>query len=233
MAQPELVRNCQERVRRNNSFEKEKWLQAISVKEVTNPHLKEMILNYFISEGYESAAENFAQESGLNLGERNIEIIKTKDRIRSSLQNRDIESVIEKLDKLNPDILKNNVELKLSLELVNYCKLIQNGDYDSALEFMRQNMTGYMQDQKYSKLIEEHLLLLATKEPSKSPSSDLLSDSRLLDLNTKINKELNNRMDAELIVMMKLLKWMEKRLNTKNSKVPKLMNLSKLKFNLL
>ena len=50
-------------------------------------------------------------------------------------------------------------------------------------------------------------------------------------MNTQINKELNERKEAEIIVMMKLMKWMEKRLNS-GLKVPKLTSLSKLKFSL-
>ena len=229
MRQQELVREAEERVKRNNSFDKDKWLAALSVKTISNPRLKEMILNYFVSEGYEAAAGCFAKEAGLDLGERNIEIIRIKDRIRQALQKKDVDQVKQELDQFNPEILAQNEEISLNLDLVTFRHMVQNQEFEKALDFIRSIGLPYLEKNKYTSLIEDHLLLLALKYLSKSPSADLLSDSKLLDLNTRINKELNQRMEAEIIVMMKLMKWMEKRLDA-NLKVPKLTNLSKLQF---
>lgn len=227
----ELVRECQERVKRNNSFNKDKWLSSIGIKTESNPYLKEMILNYFVSEGYETAAESFAKEAGLKLGQRNSEIIRIKDKIRIALQNREIEHVKTELNAFNPELLKQNTELLLHLDLINYRNLVQTGQFDEALDFIRDKTTEYLDQNKHVALIEEHLLLLTLKDWSKGPSASLLEESRILDLNTQINKELNERKEAEIIVMMKLMKWMEKRLNS-GLKVPKLTSLSKLKFSL-
>lgn len=229
MALPELVRECELRVKRNVSFEKEEWVKAISAKSVSDGRIRQMILNYFISEGYQSAAEMFAKESGLQLGRGNQEIIRIKDRIRSCLQRCSVAEVIEELDRFNPSILKDNEELLLNLHLVTYCRMIRSGDFEAALEFITEKAQKYMEENRFAPLIEDHLLLLVLKDPLKGPSAELLSESRILDLNTRINKELNQRMDAEIIVMMKLMKWMEKRLNQKG-KVPRISDLSKLQF---
>ena len=228
-SKPELVRECEDRVRRNNSFDKEKWIKSISAKSVADGSLRSMILNYFISEGYESSAAMFAEEAGLVLGERNKEIIRIKDRVRQSLQDKQFDLVIEELNRYNSDLLQNNEEVMLNIQLLKYCDMIKKNEYDNALEFITEKTQGYLEKNKYTSLIEDHLLLIVMKDPMKSPSAHLLSESRVLDLNTRINKELNQRMDAEIIIMMKLMKWMEKRLN-KNGKVPKLTNLSKLHF---
>lgn len=225
------MREAEERVRRNNSFVKERWLAAISVKTESNPRLKEMILDYFVAEGYESAAECFAKEAGLPLGDRKVEIIRVKDRVRKALQARDVDSVKTELNQFNPDILARNEELALHLELVTFRRLVEAQDFDGALDFIRRVGMPYLERNQQTALIEEHLLLLSLREAAKTPAADLLSDSRLLDLNTRINRELNDRMDAEIIAMMKLMKWMEKRLDA-NLKVPKLLNLSKLQFGL-
>ena len=227
----ELIREAEERSKRNNSFHNEQWLEAISVKTVTNPHLKEMILNYFISEGYESAAAQFAQEAGLGLGQRNIDLIRIKDRIRKALHQRKISEVVSELNQFDPTILQNNSELSLMLNLVTFCGLIQQQQFDEALLFIQEKAKPFLDANQHTALIEEHLLLLLFKDQSKGPAANLLTESRLLDLNTRINKELNQRMDAEIIILMKLMKWMEKRLNDK-FKVPKLTNLSKLQFSL-
>lgn len=231
MRQQELVREAEDRVKRNNSFNKDKWLAAISVKTVSNPRLKEMILNYFVSEGYETAAACFAKEAGLTLGERKIEIIRIKDRIRHSLQMKDVDKVKAELAQFNPEILAKNDELVLQLDLVTFRHMVQNQEFEDALEYIRKIGLPHLEKNQNVGLIEEHLLLLSLKDPSKSPSSELLMESRLLDLNSRINKELNHRMDPEIIAMMKLMKWMEKRLDS-GVKVPKLQNLSKLQFSL-
>lgn len=231
MAQLELIRECQARVKRNNSFNKDKWLGAIGIKTESNPHLKEMILNYFVSEGYETAAESFAKEASLKLGERNSEIIRIKDKIRTALQSRDIEQVKVELNTFSPALLKENTELLLHLDLIKFRNLVHLGQFEEALDFIRDITEDYLEQNKHVALIEEHLLLLALKDPSKGPSAHLLEESRILDLNTQINKELNERKEAEIIVMMKLMKWMEKRLNT-SLKVPRLTNMSQLKFSL-
>lgn len=227
----EMVRECEARVKRNVSFDRAKWIQAISVKSVTNSYLKEMILNYLVSEGYESAATKFAEESGLELGERNSELIKVKDKVRTALKARDISQVIQTLNEFSPQLLTSNPEIELRLHLVSFCQMVQIGEFDQALDFIREKAQHFMESGQHIDLIDEHMMLLLSKEPAKGPSGYLLNESRLLDLNTRINKELNERMDAELIVLMKLTKWMESRLNQKN-KVPELTNFAKLQFSL-
>lgn len=227
----EMLRECEARVKRNISFDRDKWIQAISVKSVTNSYLKEMILNYLVSEGYENAASTFASESGLDLGERNSELIKVKDRVRMALKVKDVSQVITALNEFNSELLLNNPELGLRLHLVTFCDLVQKEKFDDALEFIREKAEPFLEAGQYVDLIDEHMMLLVCKDIAKSPSAHLLSESRLLDLNTRINKELNERMDAELIVLMKLTKWMETRLNQKH-KVPQLTNFAKLQFSL-
>ena len=231
MAEPDMIKEVKERVRRNNSFSVDKWMSSISVKTESNDHLKHMILNYFVSEGYESAANHFAKEAGLKLGERNVELIRIKDKIRLALHKRNVTEVIEELNKFDASILMNNELMTLQLDLVTFCGMIISLKFEEALDFIRDKAMTHLEAGEHIELIETHLQLLSMKDPMKSPAASLLSDGTILDLNTQINKELNQRLDAEIIALLKLVKWMERRLSAK-MKVPKLANVSKLQFSL-
>lgn len=79
--------------------------------------LNSVIMDYLISEGYPSAAEKFALEANIQL---NVDVDSIRDRveIRNAIYGGDIQSAVEKINELNPQVsLKSKFDSRLRLEV--------------------------------------------------------------------------------------------------------------------
>ena len=66
-------------------------------------HINTLVMDYLVSEGYPSAAQNFALEA--NVQPRvDIESIEERVVIRNAIYGGDIQTAIEKINELNPQV---------------------------------------------------------------------------------------------------------------------------------
>ena len=65
--------------------------------------INSLVMDYLVSEGYPSAAQNFAQEA--NIQPRvDAESIQERVEIRNAIHGGDIQTAIEKINELNPQV---------------------------------------------------------------------------------------------------------------------------------
>lgn len=86
-------------------------------------------MDYLISEGYPSAAEKFALEANIQL---NVDADSIRDRveIRNAIYGGDIQSAVEKINELNPQVSlvylvqafdSSTLNVPLHLAMIRYC----------------------------------------------------------------------------------------------------------------
>lgn len=69
-----------------------------------------------------------------------LESISDRMSIRASIQQGDVESAIEKVNDLNPEILDTHPDLMFHLKQQQLIELIKKGDILQALEFAQEEM---------------------------------------------------------------------------------------------
>ncbi len=65
--------------------------------------LNSVIMDYLISEGYPSAAQKFALEANIQL-KVDVDCIRERVDIRNAIYTGDMQSAIEKINELNPEV---------------------------------------------------------------------------------------------------------------------------------
>ncbi|KAI5804964.1 CTLH/CRA C-terminal to lish motif domain-containing protein [Geopyxis carbonaria] len=97
-------------------------------------------MNYLINEGYQAAALNFAKEANLT-PQVDWATMDERLRIRNEIHRGNIQSAIERINVLHPEILDTDPSLHFSLlrlqliELIRKCTASPDGDITPALDF--------------------------------------------------------------------------------------------------
>jgi hypothetical protein len=96
-------------------------------------------MNYLVIEGYKDAAESFALECGLK---PNIDLESINDRmkIRTALQDGDVDSAMQQVNDLNVDILDSQPALLFQLQRQKLIELIRQGKVSEAIEFAQEEL---------------------------------------------------------------------------------------------
>ena len=66
-------------------------------------HINSLVMDYLVSEGYPSAAQNFALEANIQ-PKVDIESIEERVVIRNAIYGGDIQTAIERINELNPQV---------------------------------------------------------------------------------------------------------------------------------
>ena len=66
-------------------------------------HINTLVMDYLVNEGYPSAAQNFALEANIQ-PRADIESIQERVEIRNAIYGGDIQTAIEKINELNPQV---------------------------------------------------------------------------------------------------------------------------------
>lgn len=70
-----------------------------------NSLINTLVMDYLVSEGYPSAAQNFALEANIQ-PRADVESIQERVEIRNAMYGGDIQTAIEKINELNPQVCK-------------------------------------------------------------------------------------------------------------------------------
>lgn len=133
------------------------WDKALSRQvNLSRTDLNRLVMDYLVIEGYQSAAEAFAQESGLQPSV-DLASIATRMHIRTAVQSGDIETAIGQVNELDPDVLDRDPALFFRLQQQRLIELIRQGHVLDALAFAADELAP---------LCEENPLLLPQLEKS-------------------------------------------------------------------
>lgn len=105
---------------------------------VSKTDLNHLVMNYLINEGYQKAALNFAKEAGISL---DFPAMDERIKIRNDIHSGNIQSAIERINCLHPELLDTDPSLHFSLlrlqliELIRKCTAVPDGDITPALDF--------------------------------------------------------------------------------------------------
>jgi hypothetical protein len=191
-------------------------------------------MNYLVIEGYKDATESFTLECGLK---PNIDLESINDRmkIRTALQDGDVDSAMQQVNDLDEDILDSQPALLFQLQRQKLIELIRQGKVSEAIEFAQEELApkgeehvrfsqpGQLTQPKPEFLPElEKTMALLAFTPDTLASSPLAS---LLDmgqrqktageLNAAILTSQQQDKDPKLPALLKLMLWGQNLLDEK------------------
>ena len=187
-------------------------------------------MEYLVREGFREAAQKFQQETGINPG-LEPSVMESQIKIRHAIESGDVQTAVESVNDLDPDILDNNAQLFFHLQLQQLLEYIRRGDLEGALAYAQGELAARGDENpKFLGELEEALALLAYDEPSKCPFSGLLQHSQRLRVVSEINSAILGTQGKEggsqLSMLMKLVLWAQQQLEKKNVAFPKLNSVS-------
>ena len=128
-----------EKEKTKKTISPQEWQKSLSQVKVSKQNLNKLILNYFIIEGFKSAAEKFAQEANLDPSVE-LESITDRMNIRNAVQDGDIDQAVERVNDLDPEILDTNPRLYFHLQQQKLIEFIRMGKISEAILFAQQEL---------------------------------------------------------------------------------------------
>ncbi|PIA14214.1 hypothetical protein COEREDRAFT_82890 [Coemansia reversa NRRL 1564] len=196
----------------------EEWESKMSEVPIAKGDLNQLVMNYLIIEGYKDAAQKFSEESGLT-SNVDLESIEERMQIRFAVQRGDIQTAIERVNELNPDILDTNPRLCFHLLLQHLIELIRKGEDEKALEFAQDKLAPHGEEHpELLRELEKTMALLAF-DTKKSPLGDLLDFSHRQKTANELNAALlaasSQPKEPKLPALLQLLAWTQAQLDEK------------------
>ncbi|KAJ3167707.1 hypothetical protein HDU88_002154 [Geranomyces variabilis] len=205
----------------------EEWERKLADVSVSKHDLNKLVMNYLVIEGYKDAAEKFSLESGLQPG---IDLSSIQDRmsIRNAIQAGDVESAIERVNDLDPEILDTNPKLYFHLQQQRLIELIKAGRIAEAIEFAQEELAPRGEENpEFLEELEKTMALLAFEEASRSPLAYLIEYAQrqktASELNSAILTAQCQEKDPKLPSLLKMLVWAQNQLDEKAT-YPKITN---------
>ncbi|CAM9182988.1 unnamed protein product, partial [Ectocarpus fasciculatus] len=119
-----------------------------------------LVLEYFIVNGNQRAAECFAHESGATAGP-SLDTIDNRVRINELICAGDVEAAVVELNRIDRRILEDNPGLHFSLTIQQYIEILRGGASMAALEFARTALSPFADmNEEYAADIQKGLSLL-------------------------------------------------------------------------
>ena len=108
--------------------------------------------------------------------------------IRSALQGGDVETAIERVNDLDPEILEHNAELMFHLQQQRFIEFIRNGQINEALEFAQDKLAPKGEDNpSFLEEFERTVSLLVFENPGASPMASLLDSGHRAKTASELN----------------------------------------------
>ncbi|KAI4165411.1 MAG: hypothetical protein LQ342_000820 [Letrouitia transgressa] len=189
-------------------------------------------MDYFISEGYPSAAQKFAAEA--NIQPRvDDESVQQRVEIRNAIYGGDIQSAIEKINELNPQVLEQNSSLHFALlrlqlvELIRVCVADPTADIMPAIDFATAHLAPRAPtNPEFLEDLERTMALLIFPPDKMAPSlATLLDPSLRKEVAKRVNEALlqsqNERTKAKIFDLVRLRAWSESKAREAERCIPK------------
>ncbi|KAI9265992.1 CTLH/CRA C-terminal to lish motif domain-containing protein [Sporodiniella umbellata] len=219
--------NSVENDKKRKTISKEEWEKRLDEVKVNKQDLNQVVMNYLVVEGYRDAAEQFGHESGLE-PTADLQSIQQRMEIRQAVQSGDIDTAIDLVNDLNPEILDTNPELTFHLQQQRLIEFIRQGAFQEALEFATEEMAPRGEEHpEFLEELERTMALLAFQDVVDSPVQDLLHSGQRQktagELNAAILVNQSQEKDSKLPSLLKMLAWSQSQLD-KRMNYPKIEN---------
>ncbi|KAI9045043.1 uncharacterized protein KD926_010366 [Aspergillus affinis] len=198
--------------------------------------INDLVMDYLITNGYPAAAKKFAVEANIQ-PKTDVESIQERVAIRTAIHSGNIQSAIEKINELNPQILDENPSLHFALlrlqlvELIRTCTSQPNGDISPALEFATSHLAPRAPtNPQFLEDLERTLALLIFPIENLTPSlAPLLHPDLRKEIATRVNEAIlqsqGARKEARLRNLVKLRAWAEQKAREAKKDLPEKLDL--------
>lgn len=201
-------------------FSAGEWAEFMSRQRVPKRYLDDVLLEYFIVNGYKEVAATLATESGAS--DRAREALSAMDHraaIRDAVSKGRMEEAMERIKQVAPDLLKSDTELRFRLLQQQFLEQVRVGDTDAALRIAVEELRDVARTTpKLQRALEGTMAVLAFPDPTTSPVRHLLSLDQRAQTARYINEALlavtGQPTEARLPTLLKLLARSQKRLRT-------------------
>ncbi|KAL4760533.1 uncharacterized protein BDW70DRAFT_137723 [Aspergillus foveolatus] len=192
--------------------------------------MNRLVMDYLVTNGYPAAAQKFALEA--NIEPVDVDSIRERVDIRTAIYSGNIQTAIEKINELNPQILDENPSLHFSLlrlqlvELIRSCSLNPDGDITPALDFATSQLAPRAPtNPQFLEDLEKTLALLIYPKENLTPSlAPLLHSDLRRDIYSKVNaailQDQGARTEALLCDFARLYAWAEQKAREAKKDIP-------------
>ncbi|RDI78398.1 hypothetical protein Vi05172_g11614 [Venturia inaequalis] len=178
-----------------------------------------VIMDYLIKEGYPDSARKFAMEANIKQKPEE-ESIRTRVAIRNAIHSGDIQTAIEHINELNPNILDSDSQLHFALLRLQLVELIRNSSssagIEPALKFATQQLAPRASTSKefLHDLERTMALLVFTPDPSNPQDAELLKPDLRMEVADRVNQAILARQGTS--VEAKIKEWIRARAWSEN-----------------
>ncbi|KAF2708832.1 hypothetical protein K504DRAFT_433400 [Pleomassaria siparia CBS 279.74] len=191
-----------------------------------------VIMDYLISEGYPRAAEKFAKEANMILPVEE-ESIQSRVEIRKAIHAGDIDTAVNKINDLNPQILDTDPALHFALlrlqliELIRTCTSTATSDITPALNFASSQLApraatnpDFLKDLE----LTMSLLIFLPSDNLQPQLAELLKPSLRRDIASRVNEailcSMGARGEARIRSLVRLRLWAETKARDSGKDLP-------------
>eukprot|EP00357_Protocruzia_adherens_P037239 CAMPEP_0115017742 /NCGR_PEP_ID=MMETSP0216-20121206/28324_1 /TAXON_ID=223996 /ORGANISM="Protocruzia adherens, Strain Boccale" /LENGTH=234 /DNA_ID=CAMNT_0002388669 /DNA_START=61 /DNA_END=765 /DNA_ORIENTATION=- len=215
-----MASNNRESDGNRRSISTDEWEDKLQKVKIPKSDINMIVMNYLIKEGYKEAAEIFQRESGTDVEPHDLGLINSRMEIREAVQRGDIETAIDLVNNLNPEVLDKNSGLYFSLEQQKFIELLKADKQEEALLFAQESLAQKAEENpEFLPELEKTMCLLGFNELSQSPMSHLVENSQRQKVASELNAAILDsfclQKDSILPTLLKLLLWSQNRLKEK------------------
>ncbi|KAF2265835.1 hypothetical protein CC78DRAFT_532208 [Lojkania enalia] len=191
-----------------------------------------VVMDYLISEGYPRAAHKFAKEANIQLPVQE-DSIQSRVEIRRAIHAGDIDTAINKINDINPQILDTDPALHFALlrlqliELIRSCTSSAQSDITPALTFASSQLApraatnpAFLKDLE----LTMSLLIFLPAETLQPQLADLLNPSLRREVASRVNEAILTNMgargEARLRSLVRLRLWAEQKARETGKDLP-------------
>lgn len=207
-----------------------KWEEKVKSYHLPRAELNKLVMEYLAKEGFKDAVLAFQSETGIEPG-FNMSIMDDQIKIREAVEAGRIETAVELVNEVDPEILDTNSKLYFHLQQQQLLELIKKGDMEKVLEFASTELSARGEESpEFLEELEQTLSLLAFADISTCPFAELLKPAQKLKVVSELNTGLLASQDQEpsskLATLMQLVVWAQGQLEKKGVTFPKLANIT-------
>lgn len=203
------------------------------VDDVKSPKsdINALILDYLVMEGYPNAAAKFKKEANLQPHPAD-DSIRRRQQIQQFIHTGSIQSAIEMLNDLDPEVLDNDPTLHFAIlrlqlvELIRSCTAAPGGDITPALDFATTHLGPRAPtDPRFLKDLEETMALLILPHNDLDPAlAALLHPDLRREVADNVNKAIldhqAHRREAAIRQLVRMRAWAENTARAEKKSLP-------------